>query len=105
MNGVISPTIKPLLQEIASEIGLGQLNFTYYDLMFGFQAHFEQARQQGYYQQAGGGHQGAFNQPRYTTSLNEAYQILGITSQATKNEVKRAYRKMMSKYQLMFCIS
>lgn len=97
INGSIDPSLKPQLQNIALEVGLGNLNFAYYDLMFGWQAHFEQARQ-GFNQQYQQGGQNTFNQPRYTTSLSQAYKILGIAAQATKNEVKRAYRKMMSKY-------
>ena len=37
--------------------------------------------------------------PHYTSSeLSKAYQLLGVSSQATQAEVKKAYRKLMSQY-------
>ncbi|PIQ42823.1 MAG: co-chaperone DjlA [Gammaproteobacteria bacterium CG11_big_fil_rev_8_21_14_0_20_46_22] len=93
INGMLNPQLKPLLQDIAAITGLGPLNFAYYDLMFGWKAHFEQARRGGYQHQQGSGFQ-----QRYTTSINEAYKILGVNQDANKNDVKRAYRKLMSQY-------
>lgn len=96
INGQIEPSLKPLLQDISITIGLGQLNFSYYDLMFGWQTHFDNARR-GYYQQGPGGGAHQFQQ-RYTAPLSEAYTTLGVTKDADKAEVKKAYRKMMSQY-------
>jgi len=102
-NGAINSQMKTVLQDVATKVGLGRLNFTYYDLMFGWQAHFEQGGQGARFQEH-------FKQPfheqysqsvqrkRYSSSLKEAYEILGVNAKSSKQDVKRAYRKLMSQY-------
>jgi len=99
-NGAISPNLKPALQDIATRVGLGQLNFNYYDIMFGWQTHFENARR-GYSQQGGQqqhSYQSFGGQTGYTRSLADAYRILGVSNTASHADIKRAYRKLMSQY-------
>lgn len=79
---------KTVLQRVAAELGIQQ-------------HHFEQilgmvAAQQGFSQRAGGGSYAPQAAP--ADLLDEACRALGVSPSATDKEVKRAYRKLMSKH-------
>ena len=87
----LHPAEKAVLQRVAAEMGVQQ-------------HHFEQilgmvAAQQGFSQRAGAGSYGPYAQQTAPADLlQEAYRALGVSPTATDKEVKRAYRKLMSKH-------
>ena len=90
-DGELHAAEKTVLQRVAAELGIQQ-------------HHFEQilgmvAAQHGFSQRAGGGSHGHYApQPAPADLLEEAYRALGVSPSATDKEVKRAYRKLMSKH-------
>jgi DnaJ like chaperone protein len=93
IDGQIDAHKKGVLQDTAQQIGLNRLNFSYYDLMFGWQARFEQARRGEEFS-----YQTFQSRSPYKNTLSAAYRLLNIKPGVSKHEVKRAYRRMMSKY-------
>lgn len=83
IHGEIDPNTSQLLREIAEKLNI-RVNLNYYDSIFG---NFHQQYQQHYH---------AAPPPR--SSLKDAYAVLGISEEASMEEVKRAYRKLMSQY-------
>ena len=69
-----------LLADIASRLGYDQAAFKHLMEMVLNQSHF------------GGG------QAQSATALDDAYKALGVTKDSTDQEIKRAYRKLMSQY-------
>lgn len=99
-DGVVKDQLKPVLQQMARALGVMQLNFAYYDAIFGWQQRWQQ--QQYHYQQQTGGssyqqHE-SMGQSPFSGSLSAAYKLLGVTEKATDAELKKAYRRLMSKY-------
>ena len=90
-DGVVKHELKPVLQLMARQLGLRQLNFTYYDTIFGWGQRYQQYQQQG-------GHQGAGAHSAYVGPISAAYKTLGVNESATEQEIKKAYRKLMSKF-------
>jgi DnaJ like chaperone protein len=76
------------LARIASDLGIGMLEFAHLEAFLRFQA------RAGAYRAAGGA--GPRAAPGGRSSLDEAYEVLGVSPGATDAEVKRAYRKQMS---------
>lgn len=97
-DGVIKELLKPILQRMTTILGLPPINFAYYDAVFGWQDFYQRAWQQ--YQHQGGGYEGSSYQPprQSSMSLQEAYSFLGMNEKMTEAEMKKVYRKMMSKY-------
>jgi len=87
-DGYINSKTRHILQNISSILGLGQLNFVLYDMLFGLKSGYtyQQHYQQNYYQQT--------SRPYH--SIHDAYMVLGVNKNATDSEVKKAYRKLMS---------
>lgn len=93
------------LNRILQYLGFAPLHRQYhtYEDLFN-QAYQQYRRQQGYsyeqsHSQQGQSHQQdqwQYNPRSGSISLNEAYALLGLSSSATKQEVKRAYRKLIS---------
>lgn len=79
-DGNLDPAEENLLLEIAQHLGYSQDGFRQILAMIINQAHF-----------AGG-------QPSTASSLEDAYKALGVSKESTDQEVKRAYRKLMSQY-------
>lgn len=75
-DGHITPSKQSTLQYIAQQLGVQG---------------FKQSYQQQYRYQERPSHQSTSSD-----SLTEAYQLLGVSKNATKEEVKKAYRKQMS---------
>ncbi|MGV8933683.1 MAG: co-chaperone DjlA [Gallionellaceae bacterium] len=79
-DGKLDPAEEALLKEIASHLGYSQEMFQQLMAMVINQSHF------------------ASGQATRQDSLDDAYKALGISKENTDQEVKRAYRKLMSQY-------
>jgi DnaJ like chaperone protein len=73
---------------VASAVGIGAVEFAHLEAFLRFQAHAGA--------HAPGGGAGPRSAPGGATSLDEAYEVLGVRRAASDAEVKRAYRKLMS---------
>lgn len=94
----LNPKTKYILQYIARSLGVGGLNFALYDMLFGLR------NGSAFHEQNNRGYQGSYYRERrsttYThyTSIQESYTILGVNQRASNNEIKKAYRQMMSQH-------
>ncbi len=79
-DGHFHPAEEALMFDIAALLGYDQASFKHLMEMVLNQSHF-----------AGG-------QVNAATALEDAYKALGVARESTDQEVKRAYRKLMSKY-------
>lgn len=79
-DGRIDAAEERLLNEIAQQLGYGQAAFQHMLEMVLNQTHF-----------AGG-------QASSATALDDAYKALGVSKESSDQEVKRAYRKLISQY-------
>jgi len=79
-DGHFHPAEEALLFDIAALLGYDQATFKHLMEMALNQSHF-----------AGG-------QANAATALDDAYKALGVTKDSTDQEIKRAYRKLMSQY-------
>jgi len=79
-DGHFHPAEEALLADIASRLGYDKAAFKQMLDMVLNQSHF-----------AGG-------QANAAAALNDAYKALGVTKDSTDQEIKRAYRKLMSQY-------
>ena len=80
-NGTMTPQKRRVLEHICHELGIRGFNFDAY-----------QNQQRQSYQRSG---YQSYQEPRH--SMKDAYELLEIKSSATDAEVKKAYRRMMSK--------
>ncbi|SEK84240.1 co-chaperone DjlA [Nitrosovibrio tenuis] len=76
----LDPAEESLLKSFALRLGYDQLAFRQLLDMILNQSHF-----------AGG-------QPTSASALDDAYKALGVTKESSDQEIKRAYRKLMSQY-------
>ncbi len=79
-DGHLHPAEEALLAEIATRLGYSQIEFRQL---------LDMVQNQSYF--AGG-------KVNTADALDEAYKALGVTSGNTDQEIKRAYRKLMSQY-------
>ena len=79
-DGKMHTAEKALLADIATRLGYDQATFKHLMEMVLNQTHF-----------AGG-------QVNTAAALDDAYKALGVTKDSTDQEIKRAYRKLMSQY-------
>jgi DnaJ like chaperone protein len=79
-DGHFHPQEEALLTTIASRLGYDEAAFRHLMEMVLNQSHF------------GGG------KPSTAAALDDAYKALGVTKENTDQEIKRAYRKLMSQY-------
>jgi len=79
-DGHFHPAEEALLTRIAGQLGYGPVAFKHLMEMVLNQSRF-----------AGG-------QANAATALDDAYKALGVTKDSTDQEIKRAYRKLMSQY-------
>lgn len=80
VDGDIHPAEQTMLADIATRLGYNQAEFTQLIDMVLNQSHF-----------AGG-------KPNTAAALDDAYKALGVTKDSTDQEIKRAYRKLISQY-------
>lgn len=86
-SGKLTPHKQQILQQICERFGLGMAFSQFaglYEQVFG-------AGRQQHYQQYQQSHS-------YKPSLSDDYKVLGIAADASKTEIKRAYRRLMSQH-------
>lgn len=94
-EGPMTAQKRAALQTICNQLGLGGFNFHQYE---------QQSRAEQNYQRYYGNahqhyrHQQYQQQSAYSSrsQLDDAFKILGVSSSASKEEVKKAYRRLMS---------
>jgi DnaJ like chaperone protein len=87
-DGYARANVKHILQHIAHTLGLGTLNFQYYDALFGRTSEqFSQQNQQYHHT----------HRPT-TSALDEAYLLLGVPANVNHVTLKKAYRRLMNQY-------
>ncbi|WP_313950846.1 co-chaperone DjlA [Accumulibacter sp.] len=79
-DGQVHPAEEGLLADIARRLGFDQATFRQLIDMVLNQSHF------------------AAGQPSSEAALDDAYKALGVTKEHTDQEIKRAYRKLISQY-------
>lgn len=79
-DGVLDKAEVKLLEQIATRLGYSNAQFQQLLEMVLNQSHF------------------SAGQARSTTALTDAYKALGVVESNTDQEIKRAYRKLMSQY-------
>jgi DnaJ like chaperone protein len=94
-EGHMTSQKRAALQGICNQLGLGGFNFHQYEQ----QSRAEQNYQR--YYNGYGHYQGQQNQQQQSSysshsQLDDAYKILGMSASASKDEVKKAYRRLMS---------
>jgi len=75
-----------IIQDICQKLGCAPINFQHYEYSFGGQ-------QRAYHEHA---YRRPYEPPSQKSTLENAYQELGVSESSTKAEVKHAYRKLMS---------
>lgn len=86
-DGVMHENEKRLLLHICQHLGVSRFEFAQIEALV--RAHLHAAR-------AGRGYRGAASGERH--SLKEAYAVLGVAPQASDEEVKKAYRRLMNRH-------
>jgi len=88
-EGAMTPQKRAALQNIYQHLGIHGFNFHQYE---------QQSRAEQNYQRYYNGGQNHYQQSSYSSrgQLNDAYKILGVSTSAAKDEVKKAYRRLMS---------
>jgi len=82
-DGKLDPAEQTLLQKIALHLGYSATQFRQMLEMVLNQSHFSQ---------------GQSSQQSPASALSDAYKALGVTKENTDQEIKRAYRKLISQY-------
>jgi DnaJ like chaperone protein len=90
-NGFAGINAKNILNQIASKLGIKQINFKYYDTIFSQQS----SRQDYSYKQE---HAKSKQTQTVKSEIAMAYEVLSIDKTATDAEVKKSYRKLMSQH-------
>jgi DnaJ like chaperone protein len=86
MSGPISSTKQQTLDHIFARIG-------YQPFAFNFHSHFSNFQHQGNFQQDYSNFS-SYNTP----SLHDDYLVLGVSENATNEDIKKAYRKLMNQH-------
>lgn len=91
-NGQLSNKKRQILKYLCERLGFSTMDFLAFDNRF--RASFSY-QQQGHSQQR---QKSYTNQPQWEDPIKKAYQTLGISPNATDAEVKKAYRRLMSRH-------
>lgn len=94
-DGTLDVNEQRILMAIAEELGMSQVQF---EQMLAMLAAAQRFRS-GYYQQENS-QQGQYGGYQHSSapSLNDAYNVLGVSENDDQNTVKRAYRKLMNEH-------
>ncbi|NCX93699.1 MAG: co-chaperone DjlA [Gammaproteobacteria bacterium] len=98
-DGQLNDTELMTLKQYALTLGFSEWEFNQLHGLFQAQYFFHQYRFHGNY--SSGGHryqQSSFTQNTRQHELKRAYAVLGLPEGASKEEAKRAYRKLMNQY-------
>ena len=88
-EGAISLKKRAIIQNICAQLGIRGFNFHQYE---------QQSRAEQNYQRYYGNHQRSQQQYTSTSQLDDAYKILGVPRSASKDDIKKSYRRLMSKH-------
>jgi DnaJ like chaperone protein len=78
---------RKVLEQISRYLGFTPINFNFFEHLFSFQRQYQRTSQD-YREPA----------PRSRLRIQDAYVILGVRENASNQEIKRAYRKLMSQH-------
>ncbi len=87
-DGMIGPQKQAVLDEICRGLGLFNFNFDQFWRAYGGYAGAQSSQGRSYRRPGASGP---------TASLSDAYAVLGVSASASDAEVKKAYRRLMSK--------
>ncbi|HDZ16078.1 MAG TPA: co-chaperone DjlA [Methylophaga aminisulfidivorans] len=87
-DGKLDPAEQTILEQVSAQLGYSKAEFNRILSMIMSQANFSSGRQ---YSSSSSG-------PRSASEIDDAYTALGVSKNSTDQEVKRAYRKLMSQY-------
>ncbi len=95
-DGTLDEQERWMLEQIGTELSFSNLHLHRFIAMVQAQIFFYQQQQQ----RKAGGNYSQYSQHNYQSqsSLEQAYQLLGIESNASDQEVKKAYRKQMAQH-------
>lgn len=90
-----------VLGQVAQSLGISGLEFAHLEALLRLQGYGGGFAREGDRPGrggagAGGGTYGGYRAPQAADRLREAYEVLGLARAATDDEVKRAYRRLMS---------
>ncbi|VAX77087.1 Co-chaperone protein DjlA [Serratia symbiotica] len=85
-DGTLHPNERQVLYVIAEELGISHAQFDQFLSMIESGRRFDSSDRGGYEQERG------------EATIEDAYKVLGVTSQADTTTIKRAYRKLMSEH-------
>lgn len=88
-DGKLDPQEKDILEQVSAQLGYNRAEFNRILDMVMSQASFARGHQQQY---------SSGPQRSYSDELADAYKALGLTEKSSNQEIKRAYRKLMSQY-------
>lgn len=97
-DGSLSQPAADYLREIGNQLGFSNFEFNHIASMCKAAHSFQQQRQgnYSYQQQSQQQQQHYYSAPK--NDLKNAFGVLGVNESATREEVKRAYRKQMNEY-------
>ncbi len=92
-DGVIQPNERAILSKVASILGFDETHLAKLIARWEIEFRFHQQKQQQQQNQGSGR-----SRPANGQSLDDAYKLLGVTPQSSQNEIKKAYRKLMTQH-------
>ena len=93
-DGTIHEHERAILHRVGKHLGFAGFMIDQLIKMVQAQQGFHRYSQQG----QGGNHGGTYQQAPDAPSVDQAYQVLGVTSSDEEKTVKRAYRRLMSQH-------
>ena len=96
-DGEVHPQTHARLLDIAGRLGIHRLQFETLHTLFRAQRWAHQSKTNGF-NGSGGYSQGQTHGQRTISSLSQAYATLGLKSEASPDEIKLAYRRLIKQY-------
>ncbi|WP_421183019.1 co-chaperone DjlA [Aeromonas dhakensis] len=97
-DGKVEASERAILHTIADELGFSRIELARILVMAEAQMNFFNRAHGGQYQNGGQGGQQYRQEAPSRDRLKDAYQLLGVSESDSDQEIKRAYRKEMSKH-------